>query len=231
VGLDAAATDPDTAAPLNVAAVVQHHPARRALLPSLLAALDGLRPQVVSDEADNLHWNAWQMYLRCLRAAPADCSHLLTIQDDARCCKHFNTVLPKVLAAKPEEIVCLYVGGGGIGQGVVRAADACRNWTRLPGQLWLPLVATVLPITIVAQVLAWADQDEVARRARMDDGMMGRFLRQRKLHAWATVPSLVQHPDQVESLIRRRAAKGRDRHRVAACYIGEWSPLDIHWEG
>lgn len=229
MGLDAVGARFDEAAPLKVAAVVQHHPARRALLPSLLAALDGLEPQVVADDADNLHWNAWQMYLRCLRAAPADCTHLLTIQDDAEVCKDFVEALPRVLAAKPDEIVCLYVGGGGPGPGVIRAGNACLNWTRLSTQLWLPLVATVLPIVVVGQVLAWAEEDEHARRARMDDGMMGRFIRKQKLTAWGTVPSLVQHPDQVPSLIRRKAAKGRDRNRIAACFIGEFSPLDINW--
>lgn len=210
--------------------VVQHHQSRAELLLSLRAALDDLDPEVVTDTEQGRRWNLWQVYHRCLQAAHTeDCSHALIIQDDAVPCRHFAEAVREVIAARQQDVICLYVGGGSIGQGVLAAARACKPWSPLPRNLWLPLVATIYPMAVVEEILTWAKTDEYAQRARSDDGVVGRFLRQSRHRAWATVPSLVQHPDNVPSLVRRTFAAGRDSHRVAACYIGGYDPLEIDW--
>lgn len=231
MGLATSAAEPEAAeATHGVATVIQHHPSRAWLLPKLIERLAPLSPTVVRDPRWNdLHWDAWRAYRNCLTQASHDGTHVLVIQDDVVPCHNFGKAVPLVLNAKPDQIVCFYVGGGAIGAPVIRAGNACAHWTVLPRHLWLPVVATAIPVPIVQDLLIWAQTDTHALKARSDDSVLGRYARQRHHPIWATVPNLVQHPDKVTSLVRRRAAAGRDRHRVAACWIGDEDPLSIDW--
>lgn len=212
--------------------VIQHHPARKNLLEPLLQSMGDLvkNAQIVEDSNwDSPKWDSWHTYRACLEAAPSTASHVLVLQDDVELCRDFADGVRAVIAARPERIICLYVGGGIIGAPLLRAGERCSHWTVLPQHLWLPAVATIYPRFILEELLTWTLTDKYALRARVDDAVLGRFLRTSGHRAWATVPCLVQHPDKVPSLIRRTAAGGRDRNRVAACYIGTHSPLDIEW--
>lgn len=192
--------------------------------------LDGLDATPVRDpDWESPHWNSWRSYLHCLKSAALTGTHVLVIQDDTLPCLNFGKAAPVVLSARPNGIVCFYVGGGAVGLPVVHAGNACRHWTTLAKNLWLPLVATAFPVQTVQQLLVWAAVDSYAQRARGDDAVLGRFARAHHLPIWATVPNLVQHPDTVPSLIRRTAAAGRDKHRVAACFIGNHDPMSIDW--
>ena len=232
LGLETAtesAEAPEAAEGHRLDTLIQHHPARAALAAALADVLSPLRPRLVSDPEPEQRWNSWRVYRHCLEQLDQTASHALIIQDDALPCRNFVQVLPRLLTVKPDSIIALYVGGGQIGQPVVQAGERCHHWTLLSKQLWVPLVATLVPLPIVQELLAWAAEDSYAQRARWDDAVLGRFCRARNHRVWATVPNLVQHPDVVPSLARRSAAAGRDKHRVAACYIGEYDPLQIAW--
>lgn len=213
----------------SIHTVIQHHPSRAAVLPDLIAALGDLDPQVITDPGHDQTWSAWRSFRACLQACPANSGHLLVIQDDAVPCLGFDTAARSALAVKPDRIVCFYVGGGRVGEPLVKAAVSCASWAALDQNLWVPLVATAFPRAIVAELLEWAESDSFAQKSRGDDAVLGKFMRAKGHIAWATIPNLVQHPDVLPSLIRRTAAAGRDRNRVAVCWVGEEDVSQIVW--
>jgi hypothetical protein len=74
----------------------------------------------------------------------------------------------------------------------------------------------------IAPFLEWADSQRTIEdvRWRSDDAIIGMWMRQeRQVRPLATVPSLIDHPDEQPSLIGRRARAGSDRARVAACWL------------
>lgn len=151
------------------------------------------------------------------------------MQDDAEPCQGFDKACRAALAAKPDEVVCFYVGGGRIGWPVERAAAAGLHWAVLDPKLWVPLVATAFPRGIIEELLAWAENDPFAAKSRGDDSVVGKFMRERRHTTWATIPNLVQHSDVVPSVLRSRNAAGRNISRVSVCYIGEEDPTQITW--
>jgi hypothetical protein len=97
---------------------------------------------------------------------------------------------------------------------------------------FLPVVAVLWPRHIAESVLQWV-QDNPLRLGhpmpRSDDAVLGRWVRFTKQRVRVTVPSLVQHPDDVDSVIHDRARAGKDTGRVAAHWIGDGNPMDIKW--
>lgn len=63
---------------------------------------------------------------------------------------------------------------------------------------------------------------------RSDDGVLGRWCALTKQTVRFTVPSLVQHPDRVKSVIGRKEHWGKDKGRVALLYY-EDDPLEYDW--
>ena len=83
-----------------------------------------------------------------------------------------------------------------------------------PGD-WTPTVALCWPAPLIPRFLAFADQNPALIRTG-DDNVVGAFTSRESIPVWATVPSLVEHPDLEPSLIGRKASGGRNRFRVAA---------------
>jgi hypothetical protein len=217
----------------SIHTIIQHHPSRAELLPDLIARLGNLEPVVVTDPGAGFEtrgqWNAWRGFRACLEACPENTGHLLIVQDDALPCPGFDNAARTALAMRPDVMVCFYVGGGRVGDPLVHAAVRCVSWAPLNRDLWVPLVATAFPRAIVTDLLAWADKEPYAARAKGDDAVLGRFMRDKGLTAWATIPNLVQHEDMVPSIMRRTSARGTDRNRTAVCWIGDEDVASIQW--
>jgi hypothetical protein len=90
---------------------------------------------------------------------------------------------------------------------------------RISSNEFFPVVATVWPIGLAAELAYWAEHSPyklAGREPRSDDAMTAKFLVKRKQDIVITVPSLVQHPDLVPSIKGRdNRAWGKDRGRVA----------------
>lgn len=84
---------------------------------------------------------------------------------------------------------------------------------------WLPVVAMIWPASLAADCLAWADSrpEGVKRRARSDDSVVGQWAMRRRLRPIALIPSVVEHPDDVLSLMQTRSVK---EPRTAAFFCG-----------
>jgi hypothetical protein len=175
----------------------------------------------------------WRGYQRCLEDLPA-AGHLVVLQDDCLPCLNFEAALEHVIAARSDDVISLFVGGLG---GVTRkqffeASRRGSRWSAISFRDIHHVVALIWPIERVRQFFAWKETAKIPGHRgfpRSDDAIVGTWARQNKVTVWATVPSLVEHPDDLASSIGRRASQGRDRGRVAIQYIGDDDPLELDW--
>ena len=161
-------------------------------------------------------------YLRCLADPPKDVTHLVVLQDDALPCKRFHAMLTEAVGERPEDVISLFVGG-------------LSNRTRKDfyaalgrGDRWSPIyfrdihhvVALVWPVTLAKSFLQWYASARIPGPIppRSDDAVVGYWARKQRRQIWATVPCLVEHPDDVPSTIHSLGRQG-DKGRRA-----------IHWQ-
>lgn len=201
--------------------IVQHHPSREALLQRVTEHLgDHL---VVTDPGGEEGWNAWRSYRLCLRVE-TEASHILIVQDDAVPCEHFAEAAEAAIATKPDAAIAFYLGGQPVltATAALRASIKHERWVRINPRDWVPTVATAYPLELARELADFGDARRVnGRPSRGDDSVAGDFFRinKHRIEAWATVPSLVEHPDDTLSLIGRRNMNGLNRGRVAKIMV------------
>jgi hypothetical protein len=148
---------------------------------------------------------------------PPWASHLLIVQDDARPCRCFRARAEMAIGERPFDVVALFLGGAPA-RSARLAQQAHRRrerWVRMHGNDWCPTVATCWPRFHVERFLAYCD-GRPDLLGMGDDNVTGSYVKNENVAVWATVPSLVEHPDVEPSLIRRKASAGRNRYRIAA---------------
>lgn len=199
---------------------IQHHPSRAALIPELVERLGGAEVVTDPDPEAKLP-SALRTNLECIRRCPDDVTHLLVVQDDAWPCDDFRARAEPKIEEKPEAMIAFFMPGVGEHRRLMmRAHAAGEGWTRLP-ITWAPTVALCWPVDRAREFLAFAEERYDLTKQKGDDGPVGKYRERHKTEAWAVVPSLVQHPDVVPSLMGRTAAgHGRNRARLAAVYEG-----------
>lgn len=217
---------------MNVAVHVQAHPSRAEMAEALQAQIPGSR--IVYDPCPaNERPSAWRTYRACLEQVPHDATHLLIVQDDALLCRDFAEVLPRVAAARPNHIVCLFVAGVPqiAANAIMRACAADLPFADIMVTGWMPAVATMWPRSEIAPSLAYVDAQRWPDNFTADDEIIGRCARALSIPVVATVPSLVEHPDEVQSIAGQwRPMAGKNLRRVAACFIADdCDPLAIDW--
>ena len=216
---------------LSISTVVQHDPRRADLLPGLLAELPPDTLVVADPGANDTLRSPWRCYRACLEALPDDASHLAVIQDDAQVCLDFPEVLKRVVEARPDDALCLFVPG--VGSNHLRMMQACRRddrWVELDQRQWLPVVCCIWPRETVGKILAFVDRKQYPPSRWGDDSVIGDFCREENVRVMATMPSLVNHPDLEPSLVGTAAMAGKNPARVASCWAGRtWVPLARNW--
>jgi hypothetical protein len=92
-------------------------------------------------------------------------------------------------------------------------------------------VAVLWPAPLTRAFLDWSRTNKVPGmpRPRSDDAVFGAWARMTRNSVLCTVPSLVQHPDDLQSTVGLRARNGNDKGRVAVSYIGDGDPLELDW--
>lgn len=212
---------------------VQHHPRRADMLEPLLERLAGLEVEVVADpDPDADLRSAWRTYRQCIEPASPEVTHVLTLQDDTVPCDDFAAGLDQVMIDRPSALVSLFLPGalGVVARIATRQASLGERYVSLEQGPWVPTVALVWPVDLMSRFRAvadgWAGPKQVS-----DDALVGKFRRETLCPAYATVPSLVQHPDTVGSIVTRRPApSGRNRARTAHQWRGtSWSPIASGW--
>jgi hypothetical protein len=214
----------------HLSIAIQTHPARADLSSALAAEIPGVE-RVVDPDPESIP-SPWRTYRHALERTPPDATHRLIIQDDVELCRDFHATVIRAVAARPERMLVFFVGGHPVehARAVYRACDQDLPWAELDGRRWCPVIATCWPVAMIDPFLRYVDVQNWPEAFRSDDEIVGRWLRVTKQRPLASVPSLVEHNDVVPSLIGRRARAGKDRSRVAACFMcPDCDPAGIDW--
>jgi hypothetical protein len=95
---------------------------------------------------------------------------------------------------------------------------------------FLPVVAVLWPVAKALSFYEWGMQGVSHRSGRpfverSDDAQGGRWMRQTKQRIVCTIPSLIEHPDDVASTISKKPA-----NRTALFWHGtDWDALSVAW--
>lgn len=217
---------------------VQTVPGREGPLARLSTSLPAAREAILDPDAGDP--NPWRGYRRCLENL-GDASHVVVLQDDTIVCRGFAETIEKVASARPSTLTSLFVGGlhNRNTRDFYRALAANRRWSRLISlnrAAVIHVVALMWPAQLAREFLAWADENQARLPGhrnvpKSDDAIVTYWTRKTKQEVWATVPCLVQHPDDVPSVAgHNRAANGRDKGRTAASWVGlDVDPSTLDW--
>jgi hypothetical protein len=215
----------------RLSVAIQHHPGRDGtpIFEGLREALPSAEVVVDPDYRD--FPNPWRCYRLALERTPPSATHRLIVQDDVLTCLHFEEAIARAVEAQPDRVISFCTAGNPYQHAdqVWHAADQGLPWAELSNETHCSVIATLWPARLVNPLLDWSLAQNWPNAFRADDEIAGLFMRHIHEYPLATVPSLVEHPDTVPSMVGRRAAGGEDRGRVAACWIGECDPLTIDW--
>lgn len=217
---------------MRLSVAVQHHPSRVETVKPLLAAL-GKRAELVTDPDPGaaIH-SPWRTYRECLERTPLEVTHRLILQDDVEVCADFLIHAERAIKARPDRIICFHVSGApaSAARRIYQASDQGNSWAELDRNDWCPVVATCWPQFEIGPLLRFVDFKNYPDNFYGDDYRVGGFIRETKRSVLATVPSLVEHPDLVPSLIGTKNQAGLNPQRVACCYLPEGcDPNEIDW--
>lgn len=151
------------------------------------------------------------------------------MQDDAILCADFLTTLDLALTARPDSLVALFVPTA-LRHGSRRLLEACirdEPFCQLdPYETWVPVVALAWPARLIVPFCEWARPRFPPERKRYaDDAIVGTFVKERGERVWATVPSLVDHPDDEPTILHKKLPQIARR---ATCFAGERAAM-IDW--
>lgn len=218
--------------PLNViVARIQSHPSRRQIRQRLVDGLAGIPTEIVETETDPP--SPWYGYRECLKSvAGTDCTHALLVQDDAIVCDNIGPALERI-ASITDVPVCLFLPMVSVTRrNALFAAKDGKCFVEVVARGFLPVVAVLWPKDKAMHFLEWSETaPQLVRRNgiriehRSDDAMGYLWQKSQRQKALATIPSLVQHPDDVPSTIARKPG-GR-----TALFWHEppWDPMSVDW--
>ena len=211
---------------------IQQHKSRDELVRErLLPGLEGL--DVEHSYHESVLPNPWLGYRAALENLPAT-GHVLVLQDDVIVSKNFTPAVELIAAANPDTVVSLYLSTV-----PKRTLNSARlHWGRSryvdthPNDL-VHVIAVLWPVDKARDLLAWVDENPLRLQGTVfqsDDATLTRWKQFRKERVRVTIPNLVQHPDDVESIVNgHRAHSGADKGRVSAAWIGAGDPLELDW--
>lgn len=161
----------------------------------------------------------WATYQSCLGMVEHSCvfgdgcddphcdeegsTHLLVIQDDALPVGRLYERLVPLVAERPGELLCLYVPERPtyMGRAMHVAHQKQERFAPIPGGMFIPLVATVWPVWMAYECLAWVEATPTSKSRRCDDAQVARFMRTKRYQALGVVPSLVEHDELTPSTL------------------------------
>lgn len=180
--------------------------------------------EVITDDPGGDRRRPMRGYLKCLENPPLDTTHLCVIQDDALPCKTFARSVREAVGERPDDVVSLFVGGlpGRTGKEFLGALARGERWSPIYFREIHHVVALVWPVPLVENFLTWYATAKIPIPVPhdSDDAVIGFWARTQHRLFWATVPCLVEHPDDLPSTIHRDERRG-DKGRRAIAFVDD----------
>lgn len=209
--------------PIRIAYRVQHLVGRDDALARLLPRLPS-ETEVITDHPEDGVKRPMRGYLKCLENPPVNATHLCVIQDDALPCREAARRIGEAVGERPSDVVSLFVGGlpGRTRKDFWAAQAAGERWSSIWFREIHHVVALVWPIELVNDFLAWYKTARIPIPIphNSDDAVVGYWARTQRRLFWATVPCLVEHPDDLPSTIHRDERRG-DKGRRAIAFVDD----------
>ena len=135
--------------------------------------------------------------------------------------------------AKPDHPVVLFLAWlpRHVTVNALKCDKAGTRYMVMPIAKFCPVVAVLWPQEAAKRFLDWSETAKLPGRPNpaSDDAIMGEWIRNQQETVFVACPSIVEHPDRVESVIgRRQEVWGEDKGRTVANFIGD---RDIDWSG
>jgi len=157
------------------------------------------------------------------------------IQEDTIVCKNFPLAVERIAEAKNDP-VCLFVSWlpNAIVYDIRKAWPKGEQYVVARPAKFIPAVAILWPLEAAERFLEWAESGVrlpgYPDQVRSDDACLAEWVKRKRATFLVTTTSLVEHPDNVDSVKgRNNAAWGKDRGRRALNFIGEQDPLELDW--
>jgi hypothetical protein len=179
----------------------------------------------------------WEGYKQALQSGIDDSTeptHLLVLQEDVKVSRNLPPAVEKIATTFPDDPVCLFISWlpRNVSAQCTKDLAQGKRYTLIqPGSRFAPVIAVLWPVHRAASFLEWAKTASlpgIRGECRSDDAAFGHWIASTQARVWVTNPSLVEHPDKVDSLIGRRAMWGMDKGRVALRFH-EGDALDFDW--
>lgn len=197
--------------------VMVDDPKRRADLISVQARLQGLKATVIPGSKATTLWQSARKAWQTVMVGPG--SHGLVLQEDMLPCPNFRVAVEGAIAARPNDILCLFTSRH---ETLVRPArEAGKSWAVAPDATWGGSV--VLPKVMIPKFLAW-ERMYVSPDYRHDDGRLALWAMATGRKVWVTVPSLLEHVGATRSV--QGYGGGINRNRVASWYAEDGAAID-----
>jgi hypothetical protein len=161
--------------------------------------------------------NPWRTYLACLQVGAGLTEPFVIIQDDCLPCPGFRVAAQAVRDALPEALLAFSLQGmihHSTRLGFWRALEAGEPLLQIQPHNWIPVMALGWTPELARSALEWdAQQTQLRANFTSDDGRIFYFARWARVPVWATVPCLVDHPDDVPS-VGEEKARGKASRRT-----------------
>lgn len=207
---------------MNISAAVMAHPKRRAQAESLRRQLKKYPFAYVSVVYDQQN-SEWHTGRRALKQGIGRGEWHVVIQDDALLTPYFyENIISAIIALRDKSLISLYTGtarplAGRVTAAVERAPEG--SFIEFRQLLWG--VGIVIPTDHIKPVLEFVEDIDLQY-----DNKIGEFYCRNGLNVYYTVPSLVDHDDEVDTLLpghgRHISPERRVAHKLAKDQI-YWS--------
>lgn len=202
---------------MRITAAIMAHPKRKKQTQALEVALTSYPFVEVTrcyDTPDaHTHTDEWNNGKRALQAGIGRGDWHVVVQDDAILCREFYANVVGAISNVPSKsLISLYTGTSRpLGKRVKLAVDKVNDETWLSYWLLMWGVGIAIPSDHIAPMIDFVDD-----REEPYDTRIGIFYQRNRLPVYYTVPSLVDHDDDLDSLLDHGKARGaRVAHKLA----------------
>lgn len=201
----------------NISVCIMAHPKRKLQAEYLQAILKyyPFTEVTIAYDSENAgsHNEEWDNGTRALKAGLGKGDWHVVIQDDAILTPNFYENIEGAVSTVPtKSVISLYTGKARpLPVRVSKAVERCKNETWLTYWLLLWGVGIVIPTSHIEPLLEFvADRDEPY------DTRIGIFYQRNRIPVYYTMPSLVDHDDDLPSLLMHgQAPEPRVAHKLA----------------